>query len=291
MLKKIEIFKAGTYGESESRIWSDDEVKQLQANYDFNYRRAMAKLGHDGFFDNEKPAVGWVESLEVNDKGILVANVNFNDDDVKNIKDKYINVSVEVTKRVEEYDLGQTDLRGAYLLGVALLGSSQPAVAGLEPVKFSKDDNESVVGIMTNLALKTIDFEKDLKDDNITQKEQGAKQMDLETIKAEVEAFKKQNEELHAELEVFAKEKREAGIVAMFEKNKDKVIPAVKDDLIEFSKTLNDTQLESFKKVIEKLPKIEALTNVEFGKEPETKTEKDITEEALKDLEAFKKQN
>jgi hypothetical protein len=93
MLKKIQIFKAGKYGESSNRVWNDEEVKQLKDNYDFNFRRAMVKLGHDGFLENEKPAVGWVESLSINDKGILEANVNFIDDEVKNIKDKYINVS------------------------------------------------------------------------------------------------------------------------------------------------------------------------------------------------------
>jgi len=293
MKKKIQIFKAGTYGENSNRIWNEDEVKQLKDNYDFNYRRAMVKLGHDGFFDSEKPAVGWVESLEINDNGILEANVNFNDDDVKNIKDKYINVSVEVTKHIEEYDLGQTDLRGAYLLGVALLGSSQPAVAGLEPVKFSKNEDDKSIGIMTDLGIETSSFEKDLKNDNITQNKhsKGENAMDLEKIKAEAEKFRKQNEELQAKLQEFEKAKREADLVSFFEANKTKVIPAVKEDLVEFAKTLNDTQLENFKKIVEKMPELEAFKKVEFGAEPETKTEKNVVEEALADLEAFKKIN
>ena len=293
MKKKIQIFKAGTYGENSNRIWNEDEVKQLKDNYDFNYRRAMVKLGHDGFFDSEKPAVGWVESLEINDNGILEANVNFNDDDVKNIKDKYINVSVEVVKHIEEYDLGQTDLRGAYLLGVVLLGSSQPEVAGLEPVKFSKNEDDKSIGIMTGLGIETSSFEKDLKNDNITQNKhsKGENAMDLEKIKAEAEKFRKQNEELQAKLQEFEKAKREADLVSFFEANKTKVIPAVKEDLVEFAKTLNDTQLENFKKIVEKMPELEAFKKVEFGAEPETKTEKNVVEEALADLEAFKKIN
>jgi hypothetical protein len=142
MLKRIEIFKAGKYGETAGRIWSDDEVRQMAQNFDPSFRRAPVKLGHDGLLDGEKPAVGWVKALNFNEeKKVLEADVEFIDDEIPNIKDKYINVSIEAVKNIEKYD-ANAPMTGAYLLGVALLGSSQPAVAGLEPVKFSKENVE-----------------------------------------------------------------------------------------------------------------------------------------------------
>jgi len=289
LLKQIEVFKAGVYGENDNRIWSDDEVKQMQENYNYSYRRAAVKLGHDGLFDIEKPAVGWVESVYLNDNNILVAVVNFNDDDVKDIKDKYINASVEVTKSIETYDLNEQTIKGAYLLGVALLGSSQPEVAGLKPIKFSKDSDEKVVtNIMSDVSMKIEDFEKVNKNDTITKINKG-EVMKPEVLKAEVEAFKKKNADLEAKIAKFTAEKRNSDIVAFFEANKEKITPVVKENLVEFSKTLNDNQLENFKKVIETLPKIEVVKELDLGKEPIAKEPLSAEAEALKDLEVFKK--
>jgi hypothetical protein len=287
MLKKIQIFRAGRYGESSNRIWNDEEVRQLRDNFDTSFRRAPVKLGHDGFLENEKPAVGWVESLEINDNGILEANVNFNDNDIKDIKDKYINVSVEVVKHIEEYDK-ETDKRGAYLLGVALLGGSQPAVAGLEPVKFSKDSEvKKEYFYTTEFTMEKADLFQIAKDDTIQSNKQGDSEM-----QKELEAFKKQNDELKKQLEAFKQKERVATVENFISANAKKIIPEVKDDMQEFMLGLDDKQMESFKKIVEKLPEVEVFKNdLDGTEEPQHKDVKSAVDEALKDLEVFKKQN
>ena len=291
MLKKIHIFKAGNYGDIEARKWNNEEVRQLKDNYDFNYRRAMVKLGHDGFFDNERPAVGWVKNLEYkeDEKGVgnLYANVDFNDEDIKDVKDKYINVSVEVTKEIGTYDQ-DTDKRGAYLLGVALLGSSQPAVPGLEPVKFSKDSKDEEF-IITGLKNESEIFFNLKKDDKIQKK--GDNKMELEKLKAELDKYKKEKEDLTSKLQEFAEKEKKAKITAMVESFSKKIIPAVKDDVTEFAMSLDDTQIQIFKKILEKMPELSIFKNVDMpNEEPENK-KPNKAEEALKDLEVFKQIN
>jgi cytochrome c553 len=286
MLKKIQIFKAGRYGESSNRIWNDEEVAELQNNFDNSFRRAPVKLGHDGFLENEKPAVGWVEDLELNN-GVLEANVNFADDEIKNIKDKYINVSVEVVKHIEEYDK-ETDKRGSYLLGVALLGSSQPAVAGLAPVKFSKDSETKEENFYTtDLGIEKADLFQTKKDDTIQLNKQGENEM-----QEKLEAFKKQNDELQKQLEAFKQKERVATVETFISANAKKIVPAVKDDMQEFMLGLDDKQMESFKKIVEKIPEVEIFKNdLDETEEPQHKDVKSAVDEAMKDLEVFKKQN
>jgi len=280
IIKEFEIFKAGKYGESESRVWTDEEVRQLKDNYDYNFRRSPIKLGHDGFFDSERPAVGWVKELKINDNGVLVAVGEFNKKDVEEIKDRYINVSVEVTKSIQSYDI-ETDKTGAYLLGVALLGSSQPAVAGLKPLEFSKSDDKNEF-IQTNINFENESFSMLGENDNITQNRQGDNEME------KLEEFKKENEKLIAELEKYKKQTKRNEFEKFMNENQDKIIPAVKEELTEFAMDLNDTQLEKFKSIIEKMPKLDLFKTMD-GEEPEPKNKVSAVEEALKDLEQFKK--
>jgi len=291
MLKKIHIFKTGNYGESEARKWNNEEVKQLANNYDFNYRRAMVKLGHDGFFDSEKPAVGWVKSLEYkedeNGKGNLYANVEFNDNEIDNIKDKYINVSVEVTKAIGSYDQ-ETDKRGAYLLGIALLGSSQPAVPGLDPVKFSKNGKDENF-IITGLNDKSETFFNFKKNDTIQKK--GANMQDLKELQAELEKFKKEKAELDKKLQEYAEKDKKAQITAMVESYNKKIAPAVKENLAEFAMSLDETQIQAFKKILKKMPELSVFKNADMpDEEPENKKVSKV-DEALKDLQIYQQLN
>jgi len=289
MLKKIHIFKAGNYGETSSRKWNNDEVKQLVNNYDFNFRRAMVKLGHDGIFDSEKPAVGWVKSLEYTtddkDVGNVYAIVEFNDNEIDNIKDKYINVSIEAVKNIEEYDQN-TDKRGAYLLGVALLGSSQPAVPSLEPVTFSSEKNTE--GFKNVVSFENTFFKTIKKDDTIPLKDgKGADEME------KLQEYQKKVSELESKLQEFQAKERRAKVESFVSGYSKKVIPAVKDELVEFCLNLDDTQLEAFQKIMDKMPEVAIFDEKAGGEEPQPDTKKTINavDEALKDLEIYKKMN
>lgn len=288
MLKKIQVFKAGRYGDTAGRIWNNDEVKQVADNFNPDFRRAPVKLGHEGFFDNEKPAVGWVKSLEFNN-GILEANVNFVDSEIKNIKDKYINVSVEAVKNIETYDLN-TDLRGPYLLGVALLGSSQPAVAGLEPVKFSNENDKKA----ENFYLAPENVENPLLNfDNKKENATISKSNEAERKKMqELEKFKKENGELQTKLQEFIQKEHKAKVETFISKNNKKILPAVKDEMLEFALELNKAQLEKFEKIVEKMPELQIFkSDLDGTEEPENKKVDTVVDEAIKDLEAYKKLN
>ena len=289
MLKKIHIFRAGNYGETSSRKWNNDEVKQLVDNYDFSYRRAMVKLGHDGFLEEEKPAVGWVKSLEytTDDKGVgnVYANVEFNDNEIDNIKDKYINVSIEVMKKIEEYDF-DTDKRGAYLLGVALLGSSQPAVPSLEPVTFSSEKNTE--GFKNVVSFENTFFKTKKKNDTMPLKDgKGADKME------KLQEYQKKVSELEKILQEYQAKERKAKVESFVSGYSKKVIPAVKNDLVEFCMSLDDSQFEAFKKIMDKMPEVAIFSEGIKGEEPQPDPKKTMNavEEALKDLEAFKKIN
>jgi len=289
MLKKIHIFRAGNYGETSSRKWNNDEVKQLVDNYDFSYRRAMVKLGHDGFLEEEKPAVGWVKSLEytTDDKGVgnVYANVEFNDNEIDNIKDKYINVSIEVMKKIEEYDF-DTDKRGAYLLGVALLGSSQPAVPSLEPVTFSSEKNTE--GFKNVVSFENTFFNTKKKNDTMPLKDgKGADKME------KLQEYQKKVSELEKILQEYQAKERKAKVESFVSGYSKKVIPAVKNDLVEFCMSLDDSQFEAFKKIMDKMPEVAIFSEGIKGEEPQPDPKKTMNavEEALKDLEAFKKIN
>ena len=278
MKKKIHIFKAGNFGETSSRKWNNDEVKQLVNNYDFNFRRAMVKLGHDGFLEEEKPAIGWVKGLEVEDKnGVsnVYAIVDFNDNEIKNIKDKYINVSIEAVKNIEEYDQN-TDKRGAYLLGVALLGSSQPAVPSLEPITFSSEKNTE--GFKNIISFENSFFKETKKDDTINKK----KELDMQ-----IEEYQKKVEELENRLQTFTEKEKKAKISDFVSKFSKKIIPAVKDDLEAFCMNLEETQLEEFEKILDKLPEVGVFKEIK-DEEPKGKNTMSAYNEALKDLEAYK---
>jgi hypothetical protein len=87
------------------------------------------------------------------------------------------------------------------------------------------------------------------------------------------------------------KERREK-VEAFISANAKKILPAVKNEVLEFALELNDAQLEKFKKIVEKMPELQIFNNELDGtKEPESKKTDDVVTEALKDLEAFKKLN
>ena len=140
---KIEVFKAGVYGDSEARIWSQEEVQDIVSNYDASYRNAPVILGHNDWDGKEKPAYGWATDFSINDENVLIAEIEYNDELGEMIKNKmYSRVSMELTKKIEIYDRvgGKT---GAYALAIAFLGSNQPAVSGLAPISFSAEDGQN----------------------------------------------------------------------------------------------------------------------------------------------------
>jgi len=323
---KIEIFKAGRYGDNERRIWNDREVTELVENYDPAYRSAPIILGHNDW-NGEKPAYGWVQSLEKNDKGVVVATIEYNDELEELVKQKkYKNVSVEVVKKIELYDL-DSDKEGAYLLAVAFLGGSQPAVQGLKPVEFSKEKAEYVASIdftidsepkkqteeqkeevkPTTTNVTKQEKQESFKNDTINKNEKGVN-MTPEQVEAfkqdlqkEYEAKMAQLDEKFAKLEEKEKElqkqefemKRKADIEAFITANKAKFTPALKEKFESFALGLDDKAFEAYKEQFKAMPDIntEALQDEVTGGANESKkgiTPEDFAKEAHEDLKAIK---
>jgi len=303
---KIEIFKPGVYGESKSRIWSNSEVLELVDNYDPNYRRAPVILGHNDY-NGEKPAYGWVKSLEINDNAIVEAVIEFEDELEELIKKgRYKNVSIEVVKNIQDFDYN-SEVEGPYLLAVALLGGSQPAVSGLKPVEFEikelrkKDGIESISfsqDFISNLNDRNTNKKQAKKDDTINKKYK-EQFMELEKLKEELEKerqkFKLEKEEFSKKVKEFeakvAKYERDREIAEFIAENRDKITPALEEQFKKFATDLNKEQFEAYKEQFKQLIEqydLSVLRKEVTGGENKKPEQEDFSTEALKDLEKLK---
>ncbi len=319
---KIEVFKAGVYGDSEGRIWSQTEVQELQENYDSSYRNAPVILGHNEW-SGEKPAYGWAESFEVDENGVLLANIEYNDELGGMIKNKmYTRVSIEATKKIELYDRveGKT---GAYVLAIALLGGSQPAVSGLKPVSFTKEDKINGESLENDIEAFNVtgddgddeehfENEKDATvvisdtivdevDDNSTQtkkEEYNVTKEELEKFEADKKAFAIKQEEAKNEADALAKEKddfalvgKKADVSKFVSDNSKRIVPAIVEKVESFMVGLSDEQTESFKEIIAGYPENEIFKKMEDekNKDEHIDTDAKFEAQAKADIESAKK--
>lgn len=122
----VEVFRAGDYSRTHGMKVTPEELQAMADNYNPRHREAMLKIGHDPFFGRESFAHGWVTELKAV-AGSLYA--------------KFLGISDEVKKLTKS---GALRKRSAEILpakysetkvpefwGVALLGGSQPGVAGM----------------------------------------------------------------------------------------------------------------------------------------------------------------
>ena len=316
---KIQIFKPGIYGQSPSRQWTEEEVKVLVKNYDEKYRKAPIILGHNDW-NGEKPAYGWVKALSY-DNGIVVADIEYSDELKKLVDEKkYQNVSIEVVKNIQAYD-NQAPVNGGYLLAVAFLGGSQPAVAGLEPVKFNIEDKQFVESFEYEGFIVSQDTEHQetftkpqnqtpQKNDTINENNDKGVFMtkeELQKLSAQVEQRAKELDEKFAMLAQKEKEfeakvakfeaeqkefKRMREIESFLNENEKHLTPALKEQFVSFAKKLDDELFESykeqFKKSIENFSKDNLTGEANFANtDSEDNDVEDFEAEALKDLEAL----
>jgi hypothetical protein len=314
---KIEIFKKGRYGDSESRIWSDREVDELVDNYDTGFRSAPIILGHNSLWsETEKPAMGWVQKLEKNSKGIVEAIIEYNEELEELVKKKkYKNVSIEVVKKIELID-EEADKEGAYLLAVAFLGGSQPAVSGLKPVEFSADYKKYASNFTFDADLnpqsepqqkeqmqseaQTVKEGGEAdpkKDDTIQHNNTQGAEMTVEQLKAkETELAQMQADlsakeaELAQKEEHFKAEAKKREIAQFIADNQKKILPTEKDSIEDFMTKLDDDALEAFKKQITARADLKIFDELTDGKNEDAHLDTDakFALQAKKDLDALK---
>lgn len=128
---EFEVFKTGTHTDSEgdTQEWSSDDIQNIVKTYN---ERLTADPGAEapivkGHPETDDPAYGWVKSLKVDgDKIVAMAELSPEfADEVKN--ELYKKVSIALYPDM-------------MLRHIGFLGAAQPAVKGLEPVKFGNAD-------------------------------------------------------------------------------------------------------------------------------------------------------
>lgn len=139
VIKEIEVFKSGTHTDSEgdTREWTKEDLELIVKTYN---ERLASDEGSEapvvkGHPETDDPAFGWVKELKLfEDKVIAVTELN--KDFVEEVKDElYKKVSIALYPDLMLRHLG-------------FLGAAQPAVKGLEPVKFNSKE------------FKTLNFEE-----------------------------------------------------------------------------------------------------------------------------------
>lgn len=128
---EFEVFKAGTHTDSEgdTKSWTQEDIETIVNTYNERIKEdpgaeAPIVKGHP---ETDDPAFGWVKSLKVEDDKI-VATAEINSTFADEVSDElYKKVSIAL----------YPDLM---LRHIGFLGAAQPAVKGLEPVKFNRKD-------------------------------------------------------------------------------------------------------------------------------------------------------
>jgi uncharacterized protein (UPF0332 family) len=133
----IEIFRTGEYNSTNGPVkFTEEDLDRIVANYDDKEENQKAPLVHGHPINNE-PAVGWVEKVKRYGNLLMAKVKNLSQDTIDLIKSSGLkNVSVCLHKK---YDL----------VHVGLLGSSRPAVKGLEPLSLSLDVDENELIILS----------------------------------------------------------------------------------------------------------------------------------------------
>ena len=300
---KIEVFKAGVYGNNESRVWNEIEVKEIVDNYDASYRNAPVILGHNDWDGKEKPAYGWALGFSINEKKVLIAEIEYNDD-LGELVDKkmYTQVSMELTKKIELYDR-DGNKKGAYALAIALLGSNQPAVSGLSPISFSVEDGKNGNSFVNTLAELCEESECKFKKDDIipnienfeikSEEDFMSKEFidEIAKLKADKADSDAKFKIMDEENQKFKKELKDKQTDMFMQANALRIIPTASIGIKKFLNENEDGVCESFKKIIEAFPENAIFTNGEDSENENTTTDSDekFALQAEKDMAILRK--
>ena len=137
----FEIFRTGSWNggryDEVSGTWlpyGEADLDTMVANFERRERDIPLILGHNGWMDGEKPALGWVAALRrVGDRLLAQAR------DVKDELKDAVNRKLYPKRSVEIYE--NLDGKGLTVSAVAFLGSQQPAVPGMPDFEFVSWDD------------------------------------------------------------------------------------------------------------------------------------------------------
>jgi len=284
--KKIEVFRAGNYGED--RIYTKDDVQAMADNYDPEFQKAPAVLGHPWEYD--APAYGWVLSLSRKGKS-LWADMELLPELVDLIKSKkYEKRSIRVARNFQDKDI--------YVLHVGFLGAQLSAVPGMEAMEFSlsKDvDSELIefddfgiedldsknktevpdMGTFTQEQFDSLMASKmaELKQEFSEEKKTAIQELttEVDKLNKEVKDFNDEIEKKNTEIDTLKKEKVEVevknfvtGLVS-----EGKVLAKDTDDMTASLKEALEVGKESYNRLTKIFSERESV--VEFGEDKDGK--------------------
>jgi len=129
----IGICRAGKYhwsawAQKHMAVITEDDIRDMADGYDPKHYRAPLTIGHPGWFSPEDAAHGWISEVKAAG-GVLYAKFKEMSEEILDMIEagKYKARSIGMTPR--EY----TETKLPVLHHVAILGTSNPAVAGLRP--------------------------------------------------------------------------------------------------------------------------------------------------------------
>ena len=136
--RRIEVFRPGTFTAMDGRSYafSAEDVAAIAAGYDADAAPAPVVVGHPSHDD---PAFGWASAFEVDEKGVLVAELD-------RLAPAFVSAVSEgryrkVSMKFFSPDAPNNPRPGSYYpRHVGFLGGAAPAVSGLAPVEFAGDD-------------------------------------------------------------------------------------------------------------------------------------------------------
>ncbi|KQI68026.1 hypothetical protein AN189_13060 [Loktanella sp. 3ANDIMAR09] len=143
--RRIEVFRAGTFTAMDGRSYafSEADVTAIAGAYDATTAPAPVVVGHP---THDDPAFGWASGFEVDDRGILVAELD-------NLAPSFVSAVTEgrykkVSMKLFAPDAPNNPKPGTYYpRHIGFLGGAAPAVSGLAPVEFSDGDDEGTIEI------------------------------------------------------------------------------------------------------------------------------------------------
>jgi hypothetical protein len=148
--RKVEVFRPGTFRamNGQDYSFSEADVSDMAAGYDAIKAPTPVVVGHP---KHDDPAFGWAAGFEVNEAGILVA-------ELEKLAPEFVSAVEEgryrkVSMKFFPPDAPNNPNPGSYYpRHIGFLGGAAPAVSGLTPVSFAAADEAELVEIEVGFA-------------------------------------------------------------------------------------------------------------------------------------------
>lgn len=140
-MKPIHIFKTGTHTDSHGKKieFSEADLASAIACYDPKLSQAPIVVGHPA---TDNPAYGWISKMTGKNGNLYAIPEQLNADFSEQVK---AGAYKKISPSFYPPNSPNNPVKGSYYLRhVGFLGATPPAIKGLEPVEFSKDDDDFI---------------------------------------------------------------------------------------------------------------------------------------------------